>query len=332
MNDFLKTMGLLHLSGGGSGGSASKDLRYVTFINPATGEEFAKPVATGDDCTDPVKRGLWGTPTKESSVESDYTFSGSWSAEPEGSADANILKRITENKTVYATFNETPREYTITWLDDDGSVLTTTQVAYGSVPSYTPAKTDWVFAGWIPTPTAVTGNASYTATWSDILASGELDANVSWALSSAGVMFVSGDGSIPSWADATSHAWHSYRDSIKQVRIDTGIKVIGNHAFADCPNLESVEILNGATYIIGKSAFINAKKLTSIIIPKSITRIQQYAFHGCAALASAVFLDTDGWGVNANSGGEATPVDVTNPSDAAYYLRSFHSHCWWTKT
>jgi hypothetical protein len=315
---------------GGGEGEKPFDCHSVTFV--CGDKSYVRSVADGDTCADPVKRGLIPTPTKESTNAEDFTFSGGWSATPNGEADANILKNITEDKTVYAAFTATARLYTITWLDDDGSVLTTTQVAYGSVPSYTPAKTDWVFAGWIPTPTAVTGNASYTATWSDVIASGELDANVSWSLSSAGVMFVYGDGNITSWADAGSHAWHSYRDSIKQVRIDTGIKVIGNYAFADCPNLESVEIPNGATYNIGKQAFANAKKLTSIIIPQSITRIQQYAFNGCAALASAVFLDTDGWGITANSGGATTPVDVTNPADAAYYLRSYYSHCWWSKT
>ena len=87
-----------------TGGGSSDDVRYVTFRNEATGEEFVKPVATGDDCVDVVAKGLWAKPTKPSDAQYDYTFSGGWSSSDGGTADADILKNITEDKTVYPVF------------------------------------------------------------------------------------------------------------------------------------------------------------------------------------------------------------------------------------
>lgn len=64
--------------------------------------------------------------------------------------------------------------YTITWVDEDGTVLETdTDVAYGATPSYdgeepTKADTDtakYTFAGWTPDVVTVTEDATYTATY-----------------------------------------------------------------------------------------------------------------------------------------------------------------------
>lgn len=144
------------------GGGA--DVRYVTFMN---GNEvlYVKPVAVGDDCADIIARGLIGTPTKASTAQYNYGFLG-WGATDNGAYDANILKNITEDKTVYAIYTAIVRLYTITWLDSDGAtVLKTEQVAYGAVPSYMPEKEGCSFDSWTPAPVAVTGDATYTAIW-----------------------------------------------------------------------------------------------------------------------------------------------------------------------
>lgn len=96
-------------------------------------------------------------PTKEG-----YTFSG-WSTLP-ATMPANDV-------TVTGTF--TVNQYTITWKNNDGSVLGTTTVAYGTVPTHAdPTKaangcTSYTFAGWSPAPVAVTGEATYTATYTE---------------------------------------------------------------------------------------------------------------------------------------------------------------------
>lgn len=163
--------------GGGVGGS-SADVRYVTFMNhDGTVEYGKKAVAYGDDCADPIARGIFSKPTRESDVQYSYTFYG-WATEPNGAADADWYKAITENKTVYANFASTVRYYTITYYDSNGTtVLKTESLAYGVMPSYTASKEGYGFGGWTPTLAPVTGNASYVAKWIEKVTF----ANGSWA-------------------------------------------------------------------------------------------------------------------------------------------------------
>jgi hypothetical protein len=146
---------------------SSADIRYVTFMDD-TGTKVLgkKAVAVGDDCADPIARGVFDTPTKESTPQYSYTFSGGWATTPGGGKDANALKAVTEDRTVYANFISALRYYTITYYDDDGvTVLKTQSVAYGATPSYTATKGDHIFTGWTPALSVVTGDASYTANW-----------------------------------------------------------------------------------------------------------------------------------------------------------------------
>ena len=138
----------------------------VSFMNEDV-KLFSRPVYIGDDCPDPLDQGhIKTTPTKVSDVQYDYTYAG-WGASNGGSVNANVLKNITEDKSVYAIYKSKLREYTITYLDSDGvTVLKTEQLPYGTVPSYVPTSSSGVFQEWIPAPTAVTGNASYKAVWS----------------------------------------------------------------------------------------------------------------------------------------------------------------------
>lgn len=150
-----------------AGGGSSADVRYVTFMNGDT-VLYKKPVAVGDDCVDVLTKGLISTPTKESDVQYNYTYYG-WGASDGGAADANILKNITEDKTVYAIYTSTVRSYTITYLDDDGSVLKTETLVYGDEPpAYAPIKEGYEHIGWNPTLATVTGDANYVAVWKKV--------------------------------------------------------------------------------------------------------------------------------------------------------------------
>ncbi len=67
-----------------------------------------------------------------------------------------------------------PVYYTITWLDDDGTELGTTQVAEGELPTFeepTKDETDeytYTFAGWDPEVVEATADATYTATYNAV--------------------------------------------------------------------------------------------------------------------------------------------------------------------
>ena len=66
-----------------------------------------------------------------------------------------------------------PHIYAITWLDDSGSEIDTTEVPEDVVPTHAaPLPTHWaespyryVFTGWTPEPVAATTNATYAATF-----------------------------------------------------------------------------------------------------------------------------------------------------------------------
>lgn len=91
----------------------------------------------------------------------DYTYTAN---APKMNADAYSVKRI-EIWTKVKTGE-------ITWKLDEETVIDTTQVAYGTVPTHADATKDptdqytYTFTGWDPALAAVTGAATYTATFS----------------------------------------------------------------------------------------------------------------------------------------------------------------------
>lgn len=113
-----------------------------------------------------------GTPARTSTAQYSYTFVG-WNKNKNATAaDTNATKAVTADRNVYAAYTATVRTYTVTWKNSNGTVLETdTGVAYGSTPKYngsTPQNPDTsggTFRGWTPTVTTVTGNATYTATY-----------------------------------------------------------------------------------------------------------------------------------------------------------------------
>lgn len=142
-------------------------IRYVTFMNHDGTVEYGKKACIADeDCVDPVSAGLLATPTRESTAQYNYTFSGGWATEPNGGIDSNALKAVTEDRTVYANFIAAVRYYTITYYDSDGTtVLKTESLAYGATPSYEPTKTGYTFDGWTTEVIPVTENVNYVAKW-----------------------------------------------------------------------------------------------------------------------------------------------------------------------
>ena len=98
-------------------------------------------------------------PTKENTAEWTYTFLG-WDPTPVA---------VTENATYKAQFTATKKEYTITWKNEDGSVIASETLEYGKTPSHAaPTKentAEWTytFKGWTPSIVDVVGDAEYTA-------------------------------------------------------------------------------------------------------------------------------------------------------------------------
>ena len=105
-------------------------------------------------------------PTKEATAQYTYTFAG-WDKE---------IVAVTGEATYKATFTSTVNKYTITWVDGDGNILSTEEVAYGDTPAYTgntPTKTatdEYTYEfnnSWSPAIVPVTGDATYTALFTE---------------------------------------------------------------------------------------------------------------------------------------------------------------------
>ncbi len=99
-------------------------------------------------------------PYKNPSAEYTYTFA-SWTPE---------VTTVEKDVVYKAVYTESPREYTITFTDDNGNVLQRETLVYGTMPEYkgeTPVKSDdaqysYTFKGWLPDIVAVCEDVVYT--------------------------------------------------------------------------------------------------------------------------------------------------------------------------
>jgi hypothetical protein len=179
----------------GSGGA--EGCATVTFMD-GDAVLLSRPVYIGDDCPDPVAQGRIDAPTKDSTIDTVYTFNG-WSGSLEG---------ITEDTTVEAVYEESVREYTVRFYDGE-TLLHTEQVPYGGSSEYEYQKAELMFSGWSPAPTNITGDMDCYGEWIDkpnfATSSWETIAQISESGQAADVFNVGDERDIiASYADGTS--------------------------------------------------------------------------------------------------------------------------------
>lgn len=150
--------------------SDGKALYVVTFYN---GSEVydTQVIAHGEDATAPQ-----GTPTKASTAQYEYTFTG-W----------GDYTNITANRNVLAQYSQTVRTYTVTFYNGSTLLETVTDVPYGGTATYTgetpvDALGGRPFDSWKPSNENIVGNTEciakfayvyenveITDSWQDIL-------------------------------------------------------------------------------------------------------------------------------------------------------------------
>ena len=143
-----------------------------------------------------------------------YHFLG-WS---DGATAASRYVFIKQDTTLVAQFEID--SHTIIFRDEDGSVLDSISCAYGIKPvsSVTPVKEadvqyTYTFAGWTPEITAVTGDATYTATYTATLNSYP----ITWLNADSSLIDVTevAYGAMPVHADAEKAATAQYTYTFK---------------------------------------------------------------------------------------------------------------------
>ncbi len=105
-------------------------------------------------------------PKKASDARYSYTFLG-WVPE---------LTETVKDTAYTASFLPIARSYTVTWKDWDGGELSSEEMAWGDMPEYAyadprrepDAQHRYIFDGWDPAVSAVTGNTVYTARYSTV--------------------------------------------------------------------------------------------------------------------------------------------------------------------
>ena len=102
-------------------------------------------------------------PTKADDVAKTYSFAG-WTPE---------MSTVSRDATYKAEYNDSPRKYTVTWIDWDGSPLGTSKVEYGVFPAHADPERGpdiskvYEFSKWTPDLSAVTGDITYMAEYND---------------------------------------------------------------------------------------------------------------------------------------------------------------------
>ena len=99
--------------------------------------------------------------------------------------------------------------------------------------------------------------------------SGVCGDSLTWTLTNAGVLTISGTGDMPDFASSNAISsdfapWSDYTDLITRIAVTDGVTRIGSNAFSDCSNLTKVEI-SETVAAIGVNAFSGCGALETVV-------------------------------------------------------------------
>lgn len=165
------------------------------------------------------------------------------------------------------------------------------------------------------------------------VAEGNLGDDLTWTVTSDGVLTISGTGAIPDYYLGYSPFYNTV--GVKSVVIESGVTSIGTNVFACCWDLTSVTIPS-TVKSINANAFLLCSSLKTVTIPKNVKTIGDMAFFGCYSMtafkvnssnsyfsaASGVLFNKDKTTLiqapGALSGAYSVPGSVTKIKDYAF--------------
>lgn len=123
------------------------------------------------------------------------------------------------------------------------------------------------------------------------VSSGSCGTNVTYTLSDAGVLTITGTGAMTDYASSTAMPWNSNKTDVTKIVISEGVTSVGKYAFQGCSNATEVQIASTVTSI-GQSAFSGCSNLATVKFGTSTTykcnidTIQSNAFSICSKVAN----------------------------------------------
>ena len=128
--------------------------KYTVIFKNEDGTELSKTEYDYWTLPENIQRPT--NPSKTATAE--YTYSFVW-WEPE-------IAKVTKDVEYTATYAKEKNKYTITWKNDDWTIIDTTEVEYGIEPTHvSPSKVWYTFAWWNPALASVDWDKTYTATY-----------------------------------------------------------------------------------------------------------------------------------------------------------------------
>gem|GEM_PF-2533344 len=144
-----------------NGGSGVSQVTYVSL--------YESDITTASDqLFDRAGHIFTGWNTTENGEGEDYDFSSVYSL--------NEIGIVNKSSVVWLYAQWRVAEYTVTWVNDDGTVIEKDEnVPYGTTPSFdgtvptkaSTAEYDYTFANWTPAVADVSGDATYTAVYTE---------------------------------------------------------------------------------------------------------------------------------------------------------------------
>lgn len=120
----------------------------------------------------------------------------------------------------------------------------------------------------------------------EVIASGTLNAGLSWKLTKSGTLTISGKGAMPDYSSDGEQPWKDH--NVLKIVIEDGVTKIGDCAFWNT-NALGVTI-PGTVTAIGNHAF-RGSALVGATIPGSVKTIGDSAFRECKNLSSATLSE-----------------------------------------
>lgn len=107
-----------------------------------------------------------------------------------------------------------------------------------------------------------------------------------------GRLTISGSGAMWNYDGTTQAPWRQYSTQITSVEIQNGITSIGKNAFYGMSAISNNVIIPSSVTLINEYAFALCTGITELTLYEGLTNIADYAFYNCASLNKVISLAT----------------------------------------